>query len=95
VKASLTSYSDAGGFGGYGYLWWVWRDNRLLPVVELPEGSFAALGWGGHCILVVPAFDTIIVHRVDTGIEGRQLDVYKLGELLRLILKARTQVPAS
>ena len=31
VRDSVTSYSDAGGSGGYGYMWWVAANGRHLP----------------------------------------------------------------
>lgn len=52
------------GFGGlragHGLLWW-------LPGVEtgIPEGSFMAWGLGNQALLVIPAWDTVIVHQSD------------------------------
>ena len=45
---------------------WVAVDGNLFPGVALPDGSFAALGTGGHFVLVIPAFDTVIVHRMES-----------------------------
>jgi homoserine O-acetyltransferase len=89
VKESTTSYSDAGPSGGYGYLWWVAVNGRHFPGVTLPEGSYSARGAGGHHIVVIPAYDTVIVHRVDTDIAGRQVNGEQFGRLLKLILDAR------
>ncbi len=91
VKESTTSYSDAGGSGGYGYLWWVAVDGRHLPGVELPAGSYSARGAGGHYILVIPAYDLVIVHRVNTDIQGRSVSAAEFGRLVRLILEARIE----
>jgi CubicO group peptidase (beta-lactamase class C family) len=90
VQASTTSYSDARGNGGYGYMWWVATNGTHLPSVQLPEGTYSARGFGGHYILVVPKFDLVIVHRVDTDIRGRVVTPKQFGELVQLILKART-----
>ncbi len=88
VKESTTSYSDAGERGGYGYLWWVAAGGKHLPGVKLPDGSFSARGSGGHYILVVPAYDLVIVHR-----PGEEDDVTskEFGKLVRLILEARRE----
>jgi CubicO group peptidase (beta-lactamase class C family) len=89
VKESTTSYSDAGNAGGYGYLWWIAVNGRHLPGVTLPDGSYSARGAGGHYILVVPAFDLVIVHRVDTDQPGRQVTDEQFGRLVKLVLDAR------
>jgi len=89
VKESTTSYSEAGPAGGYGYLWWVAVNGRHLPGVTLPAGTYSARGAGGHFILVIPAYDTVIVHRVDTDIPGRQVNDEQFGRLVKLILDAR------
>ncbi len=90
VAESTASYSDAGPSGGYGYLWWVAVDGRHLPGVTLPAGSYSARGAGGHYILVVPAYDLVIVHRVNTDIPGRQVTAAEFGQLVQRILAART-----
>jgi CubicO group peptidase (beta-lactamase class C family) len=94
VRDSVTSYSDAGNSGGYGYLWWVAVDGRHLPGVALPDGSYSARGAGGHYILVVPAVDVVIVHRVNTDIRGRAVSGTEFGRLVQLILDARSSQPA-
>ena len=90
VKASTTSYSDARRNGGYGYMWWVATNGTHLPAVQLPEGTYSARGFGGHYILVVPKFDLVIVHRVNTDMRGQVVTPKQFGELVQLILKART-----
>ena len=89
VRESTTAYSDAGASGGYGYLWWIAVNGRHLPGVNLPDGSYSARGAGGHYILVVPAYDLIVVHRVNTDISGNAVDGAQFGQLVRLILAAR------
>lgn len=90
VAESTRAYSDAGASGGYGYLWWIAVDGRHFSGVTLPEGSYSARGAGGHYILVIPAHDLVIVHRVDTDVRGRSVSGREFGELVRLILAART-----
>ncbi|HEY2840154.1 MAG TPA: serine hydrolase, partial [Pirellulales bacterium] len=88
VKESTTSYSDAGDRGGYGYLWWVAKDGKHLPGVHLPAGSYSARGAHGHYILIVPALDLVIVHRVDSDVAGREVSAAEFGKLVSLILAA-------
>lgn len=88
VRDCIGSHSDAGASGGYGYLWWVARGTVHLPGVALPEGSYSARGAGGHYILNIPALDLVIVHRVNTDIDGQRVEPAQFGELVRLILGA-------
>ncbi|MFI5033611.1 MAG: serine hydrolase domain-containing protein, partial [Reyranellales bacterium] len=48
-----------GGEMGYGYLWWI-PETRQSPAWA---GAFMANGQFGQFILVLPAIDTVIVHR--------------------------------
>ncbi len=90
IRAAVTSYSDAGDSGGYGYLWWIAANGKHLPGADLPDGSYSARGAGGHYILVVPAYELVIVHRVNTDIRGNRVGSAEFGELVRLILEARS-----
>src|ERR1019366_2605828 len=92
VDESLRPASDIGAYGaggGYGYLWWLTIDGKHPPGMTLPEGSFSARGVGGHYMLVVPAYDLILVHRVDTDIEGREVTKAQIGKLVQMIFDAR------
>ena len=91
VRESTTSYSVAGESGGYGYLWWIAASGKHLPGVNLPDGSYSARGAGGHFILVIPAEDLVIVHRVNTDIPGNSVSSAEFGQLVRLIREARTR----
>lgn len=88
VKDSVTSYSETRS-GGYGYMWWVATNGKFLPGVSIPDGSYAARGAGGHYILVIPAYDLVIVHRVNTDIQGTSVSGQESGKLVKLILEAR------
>jgi CubicO group peptidase (beta-lactamase class C family) len=88
VRQSVLPYSDAGGNGAYGYLWWVSRHGIHWPHVIVPEGTFSARGVGGHRLVVIPRLDLVIVHRVDTSIEGREVTATQFGRLLALLLDA-------
>jgi len=98
VRESTTAYSVADGivrdgYSGYGYLWWVAVNGNHYPNVELPDGSFSAWGAGGHFIAVIPAMRLVIVHRVDTDDESKAVSLEHFGQLLRLILAARSSRP--
>jgi len=88
VKQSVTSYSNAGDRGGYGYLWWVAVGGTHLPGVDLPDGAYSARGAHGHYILVVPTLDLVIVHRVGSDIAGRDVTADQFGKLVKLMLDA-------
>ncbi|MDF2811517.1 MAG: beta-lactamase [Microvirga sp.] len=88
ARASVLPHSEAGDRGGYGYMWWVARQGVAFPGTILPEGSFCAIGAGGHYCLVVPALDLVIVHRVDTDIPTRQVDRFQFGSLVECVLDA-------
>jgi CubicO group peptidase (beta-lactamase class C family) len=94
VKESTTSCSAATAEHGsprcgYGYLWWTELDGRQLEGAKLPAGCFSARGSGGHYILVVPAWDLVIVHRMDTDnpIAPRATSS-QFGHLVQLIVDA-------
>jgi len=65
-------------------------NGNHYPNVEVPDGSFSAWGAGGHFIAVIPAIRLVIVHRVDTDDENKAVSLEHFGELLRLILAARS-----
>lgn len=95
VEESTRYHSDATLYksSGYGYMWWVERKfNKysLFPGLELPEGSYCANGAGGHYILVIPEYDMVIVHRVDTFIDGNRISKKEFGKLVQLILESRS-----
>jgi CubicO group peptidase (beta-lactamase class C family) len=72
VKESTTPYSNTvgdflpTGLGFYGYMWWVAAENRFLPNMSLPNGSFAAIGAGPQVILVIPSRGVVLVHQAGT-----------------------------
>jgi CubicO group peptidase (beta-lactamase class C family) len=90
VRMSVRPYSHAGERGGYGYMWWVARGDIHFPQMSVPEGTYSARGAGGHYIVVIPERDLVLVHRVDTDIEGRAVSATAFGALLERILAAQT-----
>jgi len=103
VRASTTAYSVADGeehkydgYAGYGYLWWVGTNGNLILGARLPDGSFAAEGYRGHYIVVIPALDVVVVHRVDTDLPwpspgAKAVGMGQFGKLLQMILDASSQ----
>jgi len=89
VKESTTPYSDVGGRGGYGYMWWVAAHGKHFPSVKLPDGSFSARGNGGQYILIIPQFDMVIVHQRNTEIRHERIGGREFGGLVKRILDAR------
>lgn len=88
VRQSVKPYSDAGPRGAYGYMWWVARDEIMLPGMLLPDGSYSAQGVGGHYIVVVPSHDMVVVHRVNTDVDGNAVSRLDFGRLMSVILEA-------
>lgn len=93
VAESTAYHSDASLYesDGYGYMWWVARANNKyphLPLLPLPDGSYSARGAGGHYIMVIPEYDLVVVHRVDTFTDD-SVGKEEFGRLLKLILDAR------
>jgi CubicO group peptidase (beta-lactamase class C family) len=50
VQASTAKHVDTGDGRGYGYLWW-----------QLSFGGYAALGYGGQEVIVLPEQDMVVV----------------------------------
>ncbi|UCE41660.1 MAG: serine hydrolase [Candidatus Aminicenantes bacterium] len=90
----ITSYcSDAFAYGGdgYGYMWWVVKNNNRLPhfpFVELKEGAYSARGAYGQYILVIPEYDMVIVHRVNSFERGNSVSGSQFGMIVKKILMA-------
>lgn len=75
--------------GGYGHMWWTSLNGQHIEGVQLPDGSFSARGVGGQHVLVVPAFDLVIVNRVNTDDPtGPRVDRTEFGGLVKRILEA-------
>jgi CubicO group peptidase (beta-lactamase class C family) len=85
VRDSTRSYSKT-SVGGYGYMWWTVSGQ----LGEL--GVYAALGYGGHAIYVVPAARLVFVHRVDTY-ERKRVSHESIRLILKRILRARMGPP--
>lgn len=94
VAESTQSYSDASASNssGYGYMWWVNKSGttyKILSNADLPEGAYMAAGVGGQIMLVIPQYEMVIVHRVNTD-AGHSVSNANIGKLFQLILDARS-----
>lgn len=94
VEECTTYHSDATRSynDGYGYMWWVVKKNNKYPHypnVDIPEGSYSARGRGGHHMLVIPEYNMVVVHRVDTFKEGNTVSKEDFGRLAKLIFEAK------
>lgn len=97
VEVSTTTHSETnrGDGSGYGYLWWTQGANgNLLRNVELGRNAFAAKGWGGHYILILPKYNMVVVARADDtwflqDPQNRAIGPIKMGELVRQVLVSR------
>jgi|LWDU01.1.fsa_nt_gi CubicO group peptidase (beta-lactamase class C family) len=88
VDESTRSYSTTERGGGYGYMWWVAANGKFYPGVTLPNGAFSANGYRGHKVLVIPQWDLVIVHRVNTFEGEGSVSTAEFGQLLKRILDA-------
>jgi CubicO group peptidase (beta-lactamase class C family) len=75
-------------------MWWTARDGLLLPGVTVPDGSFAALGMGGHFVVVLPAADVVVVHRMasETDQATWRTSRRQLGTVLAAVLRAHPRL---
>ncbi len=87
VRESTQPYSEEPRFElGYGYLWWT---AAPTPVPGgIPEGTFFAWGAGGQYAFVIPAYDLVMVNRVDRDQNLPEPKVSDVKQLLNLTLQA-------
>src|ERR1700704_3932903 len=101
VRESTQSYSEAfpqqGPGYGYGYLWWIgFPSNMGAPTVKVPPHTYAAMGAEGQYAFVIPAYDLVFVHRINSDVPVGPLPdqrkpeptTQQLARLLWLILSA-------
>ncbi|MEQ8652138.1 MAG: serine hydrolase [Kiloniellales bacterium] len=60
IASDPVATGNDGLWAGYSHLWWVPASDTGLP-----EGSFWALGLGHQALMVIPAWQTVIVHQAD------------------------------
>jgi len=91
VAESTAAYSRQGDFG-YGYMWWIYRNE-----------AYFASGFGGQFVLVAPEQRLVVVNRVDTGEPGAErrewfrrgdkVDGREFQSLVQAILEAAPDKP--
>jgi CubicO group peptidase (beta-lactamase class C family) len=93
VRESTTPYSRTGGSGtysGYGYMWWIAAEDAG----PIAQGSYAASGYGGHTLEVLPDIETVIVFRINTDDPAVRLTTgSNVDQLIARILRASNRVP--
>ena len=95
VEASTRPYSTAPFGPGYGFLWWTAAPAPAPAPSVLPPGSFFAWGAGGQFAFVVPAYDLVVVNRVDRDQHLPEPRLRDITQLLRLIFQAGGLEPAA
>ena len=92
VELTTRAHSDFGqGRGGYGYMWQAPIGEGPYEVT-LPDGSFFSTGFGGQHLIMIPAWDVVIVHQVDVLTDrdaAHRVGMQEFRPLLKQILLAR------
>ncbi len=80
---------DTGNKGvGYGYMWWIGL-NGVHFGQKLPPPVFSARGYYGQYVVVVPAHDLVVVHKVDSGkANNAKVENSDFGRLFAALLAA-------
>jgi len=92
-------YSDAQSYqtDGYGMMWWVAKSGNKYPhypVAIIPDGSYSARGAYGQHLVIIPDYDLVIVHQVNSDKNDKMVSLNSVGIILNMILKA-TKHPSS
>ena len=93
VETSTRAHSLTGRNGtkgGYGLMWWVSAAAGGKPAPRYLSGAYTASGSGGHRLTVLPAIDTVLVHRTDTDDRGgARMGSSAYDRFLAYVLRAR------
>ena len=66
ITSDYTVTGEQGLRSGYGYMWWVPVD-RIAKEMHIPKGTFLADGLGSQQIIVIPEWETVMVHKTRTN----------------------------
>jgi CubicO group peptidase (beta-lactamase class C family) len=88
VRESTATHSVIGSYRGYGYMWRTSENGGPYPNIHVKQRTFGHSGLGVHFLIVLPARNLVIVHRVDTDKTSPYPKSNQLGRLLWLILDA-------
>lgn len=62
IVTDYTKTQNPGWGSGHGYLWWVPCDS-VANKDGIPEGTFYASGAGSQRIIVIPEWNTVVIHK--------------------------------
>lgn len=94
VDESTRPWSDA-RTGGYGYMWWTSESlSGDRQEITYPPGCYMARGNYGQYVIVFPAHQTVVVHRLDPSLSDKKVLPGDMPELLNLICPAMDLPPA-
>jgi CubicO group peptidase (beta-lactamase class C family) len=97
TQAYSQAFSELGPGLGYAYLWWTGFLSEIddAPAVKVPPNTFEAMGAEGQYAFVIPAYDLVVIHRVNSDVPLVPLGPRKpeptfaqVGRLLWLVLSA-------
>jgi CubicO group peptidase (beta-lactamase class C family) len=88
VDESTSAISQTDRATGYGYLWWVGANGKQFEV-KFPGRTYSARGNHGQFMIVNPAMDLVIVHRVNSDVRGAKVGSKDFGRLLKTIMAAK------
>ncbi|HUB10931.1 MAG TPA: serine hydrolase [Acetobacteraceae bacterium] len=85
VRESTQSYSVVSRHAGYGYLWWAILPHQLDPPLNVPPGTYWALGYGGQMVCVIPAYNMVVTHLARAGSIGAGQSGVPLSQVFALL----------
>ena len=88
VEASTRQVSRFTQGGGYGYMWWIEKENQKPAVYK---GAFSARGLNAQRITVIPALDMVIAHKA-SSVGGRTMKAAEYRKLVYLAVTANKQI---
>lgn len=88
VEESTRQVSSFNGDGGYGYMWWIEKENQTPAVYK---GAFSARGLGAQRLTVIPELDMVIAHQT-SEYGRRQVKGADYRKLVYLVVTANRQI---
>ena len=89
VEESTRNHSILGPSRGYGYMWGTGiGEGFLVENVRFKGRFFFHGGMGMHYLIVYPRRKLVIVHRVNTDVDEKRPEPWRIGRLIRHILDA-------